>query len=76
MMRQKLDKPKKSNYHAGWKWLEDEECWEKRITNKYSLLVDVFGGLWINSTKIHEYSSVRAAMKGANSLIQGFKTIN
>lgn len=75
-MCNQLFKPKKSTYRTGWKWLEGEECWEKRITNKYSFIVDVFGGLWINSAKIHEYSSVRAAMKGANSLIQGFKTIN
>lgn len=60
----------------GWNWLEYEECYEKRITNKYYLFIDIFGGLWINSAKIHNYSSVRAAMKGANSIIQGFKTIN
>lgn len=75
-MCNQLDKSKKSSYKEGWKWLEHEECWEKRITNKYSLIIDIFGDLWINSAKIHEYSSVRAAMKGANSLIQGFKTIN
>ena len=75
-MWNQLDKSKKSSYKEGWKWLEREECWAKRITNKYSLIIDIFGGLWINSAKIHEYSSARAAMKGANSLIQGFKTIN
>lgn len=75
-MLRRLNKSKESSYKEGWKWLEKEECWEKRITNKYSLIIDIFGGLWINSSKIHEYSSVRAAMKGANSLINRFKTIN